>query len=126
MTFKRISTGKKGEEIAASFLRSQGYDIIEKNFRTRHGEIDIIADDGYISFIEVRSVNSKAFGLPEQSIDRRKQDQITKTALMYIKLKKLENKNCKFDVVSVEDVDSNSPKIKLIKNAFELNERYKY
>ena len=126
MTFKRISTGKKGEELAASFLRSKGYKIIENNFRTRHGEIDIIADDGCVSFIEVRSLNSKGFGLPEHSVNRRKQDQIAKAALMYIKIKKLEDRDCRFDVVSIEDVDSDSPKIRLIKNAFELNERYRY
>ncbi len=126
MTFKRIATGKKGEEAAVSFLKIQGYKIIEKNFRTRHGEIDIIADDGCISFVEVRSVNSGRFGLPEHSINRRKQNQIAKAALMYIKTKGLENKDCRFDVVSVEDADSNSPKVRLIKNAFELNERYRY
>ena len=126
MTFKRISTGKKGEELATSFLRSQGYKIIENNFRTRHGEIDIIADDGCVSFIEVRSLNSKGFGLPEHSVNRRKQNQITKTALMYIKIKKLEDRDCRFDVVSVEGTDSDSPKIRLIKNAFELDERYRY
>lgn len=126
MTFKRILTGKKGEGLAATFLKSQGYKIIENNFRTRHGEIDIIADDGCIAFIEVRSLNSKGFGLPEHSINRRKQNQISKTALMYIKIKKLEGRDCRFDVVSVEDVDSDSPKVRLIKNAFEINERYRY
>ena len=126
MTFARINSGKRGEEIAVSYLKRQGYKIIERNYKTKLGEIDIIADcEGCICFIEVRTRNNQAFGLPEETILKKKQLQITKTALAYIKRYDLEDKNCKFDVVSVQNVDSLEPEIKLIKNAFDLDTRWR-
>lgn len=127
MSAERIETGKKGESLAQSFLKRSGYKIIEKNYKTRFGEIDIIGKDrGYVSFIEVRSVNTERFGLPEETIDRKKQLQVTKVALSYIKKYQLEDTPCRFDVVCIEDVNNSSPKIKLIKNAFELELEYRY
>lgn len=125
--FQKIDAGKKGEGLAASYLIKQGYKIIEKNYRTKLGEIDIIADDnGCTSFIEVRSKNTPEFGLPEDTIHKRKQAQITKAALAYIKKFHLENVSCRFDVVCIDNVDMNFPEIRLIKNAFELDSRYAY
>jgi putative endonuclease len=127
MTFARISSGKSGEEQAISCLRKEGYKIIERNYRTKLGEIDIIAEHkGCVCFVEVRAKNNPAFGLPEETILKKKQLQISKAALMYIKNRRLEDKDCRFDVVSVEGVDSLSPQVKLIKNAFELDSRYSY
>ena len=127
MTFARISSGKSGEEKAVSYLRKEGYKIIERNYRTKLGEIDIIADyEGCVCFVEVRAKNNPAFGLPEETILKKKQLQISRIALAYIKSRGLEDKNCRFDVVSVEGVDSPCPQIKLIKNAFELDPRYSY
>jgi len=127
MTFARINSGKKGEGLAVSYLKKQGYRIIEKNYKTALGEIDIIAGDrDSICFIEVRSSNSIDFGSPEETITRKKEAQISKAALAYIKRRKLEDKSCRFDVVSVRNVDSPAPEIKLIKNAFELDARYSY
>lgn len=127
MTLARINSGKKGEDLALGFLRRQGYSIIAKNYKTRLGEIDIIGKDkSYISFVEVRSTNSRVFEAPEHTIDRRKQTQIAKVALSYIKRYSLEDKDCRFDVVCIEGVDSVSPNIRLIKNAFDLDPRYRY
>jgi len=127
MTIARKNTGKRGEVIARSYLKKQGYRIIEKNYNTRIGEIDIVAiDKDYICFIEVRSINTGRFDAPEYTIDRRKQNQISKAALMYIKRNGLEDRNCRFDVVCVEAVNSPSPDVRLIKDAFELNTRYRY
>lgn len=127
MTFARIDTGKKGEGLAVSHLEKQGYKIIARNYKTRLGEIDIIGEDkGCICFIEVRSVNSRRFCPPEDTINNRKQHQIAKAALSYIKRCGLEDRNCRFDVVCIEDVDTSLPKIGLIKNAFELESRYRY
>lgn len=126
MTFARIGSGKKGEKIAISYLRKQGYKIIETNYKTRLGEIDIIADDkDCISFVEVRSKNSLSFGLPEETIIRKKQEQVSKLALAYIKRYNLEDRSARFDVVSIQDIDSPEPQIKLIKNAFELDSRWR-
>jgi putative endonuclease len=127
MTFARLKTGKKGEELACWFLEEQGYRIIEKNYRTRFGEIDIIGDDkGFISFVEVRTRAGDDPGSPEDSIGFRKQNQIARSALAYIKSKHLEDRDCRFDVVCVKNINSVSPRMSLIKNAFELNSRYRY
>ena len=127
MTFAKIDSGKSGEDQAVFYLRKEGYKIIERNYMTKLGEIDIIAEHkGYICFVEVRAKNNPVFGLPEETIVKKKQLQISKAALMYIKNRRLEDKDCRFDVVSVEGVDSLSPQVKLIKNAFELDSRYSY
>lgn len=127
MTFARINSGKRGESIAVSYLKKQGYKIIEKNYKTKLGEIDIVADNkGCICFIEVRAKNNQTFGLPEETILKKKQLAISRTALTYIKQYKLEERCCRFDVVSIEDVNSANPEIRLIKNAFELDNRYSY
>jgi len=126
MTFARIESGKRGEDAAVSCLRRNGYKIIERNYRTKLGEIDIIADyKGCICFVEVRAKNNMAFGFPEETILKKKQLSVSKAALIYIKKFKLENKSCRFDVVSVEGVDSPGPEVKLIKNAFELDNRWR-
>ena len=126
MTFARISSGKRGEELAVSCLRREGYKISERNYRTILGEIDIIADyKGCACFIEVRAKNDTVFGLPEETILKKKQLQISKAALAYIKKYRLENKSCRFDVISIQGVDSPEPEVKLIKNAFELDDRWR-
>lgn len=127
MTFGRINSGRRGEEEAVSYLRKNGYKIIERNYKTKLGEIDIIADyKGCVCFVEVRAKNSLSFGLPEETIIKRKQLQISKAALLYIKKYKLQDKSCRFDVVSIQNIDSAEPEISLIKNAFELDARYSY
>jgi len=127
MTFARVNSGKSGEDQAVSYLKKEGYKIIERNYRTKLGEIDIIAEHkGCICFVEVRAKNNPDFGLPEETIVKKKQLQISKAALIYIKSRGLEDRNCRFDVVSVKGVDSPSPQINLIKNAFELDSRYSY
>ena len=127
MTFARLEAGKRGEELVVAHLKKEGYKIITRNYRTKAGEIDIIGDDkGCISFIEVRYSNSRSFCPPRETVDTKKQAQIAKTALSYIKRYTLEDVDCRFDVVCVEDVDTDFPKIRLIKDAFELRPRYSY
>lgn len=127
MTFSRINSGRKGEEEAVLYLRKNGYKIIKRNYRTKLGEIDIIADcEGCICFVEVRAKNNPGFGSPEETISGKKQSRISKAALAYIKKFRLEDRSCRFDVVSVEGVDADRPEIRLIKNAFELSGRFSY
>lgn len=127
MTFSRLALGKKGEGLALTYLKRKGYEIIEKNYRTNAGEIDIIGRDrDCVCFVEIRTRKTRKFGSPLESIDRKKQNQIAKTALIYIKNNRLEEGKCRFDVVSVEQIGGFLPNIKLIKNAFELNTWYKY
>jgi len=118
--------GQTGEEKAINYLKKNGYDILDRNFRTKYGEIDIIAKNkNEIVFIEVKtrtSVNS-LFGPAEFSIDSAKQQKLTKMALQFIKLKGKDfiNKPLRFDVVIVYPND-----IKIIKNAFSAKNKFIY
>jgi len=127
MTFARITSGKRAEDLAVSFLKKEGYKILARNYKTRLGEIDIIGNNkDCICIVEVRSMNTGRFGLPEYTINRKKRNQITKAALSYIKRYGLEERESRFDVVCIEDADSVLPKVRLIKNAFELDSQYRY
>jgi putative endonuclease len=115
--------GQKGENLAADYLQNAGYTVLERNYRCKLGEIDIIArDNDTLVFIEVRSRSSLAFGLPQESINRRKRHQISKVALEYMIRRKLKNIPARFDVVAVS-FEGRKEKVDLIKDAFELSFR---
>src|SRR4030067_3631938 len=121
MTMERISKVKKGEDAAASFLAKEGYKIIERNFRCPLGEIDIVAlDKGVLVFVEVKTRSSNKFGLPEEAVNRRKQNQMTKAAQFYISRKKLFNSPARFDVVAVI-LSGEKIEVRVIRNAFDLS-----
>jgi putative endonuclease len=112
--------GKEGEDKAARFLTKQGYRIIERNYSTRNGEIDLIAmHEGALVFIEVKTRTSDAFGAPELAVNQRKQQRMMKAALGYIKYKKLHQVPCRFDVVAITTTSDNA--VELIQNAFETD-----
>jgi len=112
---KSYEKGRLFEDRAVDFLKSFGYEILDRNFKTRYGEIDIIArDEDTVVFVEVRYRKNSAFGSPEETIDYRKIKKIIRAANKYISMKKLENTDIRFDVVAF---DGNN--IRLIKNAFE-------
>ncbi len=109
----------KGENIACAFLKKSGYKIIEKNFRTRYGEIDIVASElNTICFVEVKSRSRKDYGLPEEFVDKNKQKKLIKAALAYISKNKIEDQDMRFDIVSV---DLNTSESRIIKNAFDVD-----
>jgi putative endonuclease len=110
--------GAKGEQLAADFLRRRGYEVIARNFRYDRGEIDIIAKKGeLISFCEVKTRTSNAYGSGEDAVNSRKQEQIRKVAQGYILEQALEGYEFRFDVVVVE-MKRNETKIRIIENAF--------
>jgi putative endonuclease len=112
--------GKAGEDKAAVFLAANGYKILKRNYKTRLGEIDIIARDREtICFVEVKSRTTERFGLPQEAISKSKQRQIAKVALMFLKENNLLESFTRFDAVSVLFVPG-KPKLELIKNAFDL------
>lgn len=120
MTQDRVSLGKKGEELAIERLRALGYKVLERNFKCRLGEIDIIArDKSTLVFIEVKTRATRDFGGPAAAVHERKQRQLSKVALLYLNHKKLFNIPARFDVVAVE-LFSPAPRIEVIQNAFEL------
>lgn len=118
--------GIRGEECAVNFLKENGYKILSRNFKTKLGEIDIIArDKDTYCFVEVKTRKTDSFGLPKEAVSKHKQRQISKAALCYIKENRLFEKKARFDVVSLL-YQNGSPKPDLIKDAFELSEQFTY
>ncbi len=112
-------SGAEGESFAANYLIKNGYRILERNFRTSLGEIDIIARDGEtLVFIEVKARSSTRFGPPQLAVDHRKQVKITRVALAYLSQKKDPPGLCRFDVLALRK-DQGNFKIELIRNAFD-------
>ncbi len=116
----RFSLGERGETAACAFLQGRGYEILEKNYKCRIGEIDMIARrKGRLAFIEVKTRSSSQRGMPEEAVDRRKQEKIFKLAEWYLKEKKLGPVPLAFDVVAVLWDQKDTPEIRLIADAFE-------
>lgn len=94
--------GKKGEDIAEKYLKSNGYEIVDKNFYIKQGEIDIIAkQDNEWVFIEVKTRTSEAFGKPIEAVDKIKKKRLLWTIKYYIYYKKIKNENIRVDVIEV-------------------------
>lgn len=127
MTKEKIQLGRQGEEAAVVFLEANGYKILEKNFKTSLGEIDLIAsDDGILCFIEVKTRTTQKYGSGFEAVSKFKQHKLSKLALFYLKGKKLLHRKARFDIVSVEKTPDGEGEIKLLQNAFELSSRYGY
>ena len=118
------SIGAQGEQLAVKFLKKNGYKILQRNYRCKTGEIDIVGyDRGTITFIEVKTRFSEVYGPPELAVTDGKKRQIIKVALHYVAEKKIEGFDLRFDVVSIfyPPVDK-YPTITLFKNAFTKND----
>jgi putative endonuclease len=112
--------GSSGEDSAVAYLEKLNYKVLERNYRSHFGEIDIIAmDKRHTVFIEVKSRTTSLFGSPHESIVKEKKRRITLTAIQYIQKKHLENKPMRFDVIAINPDSS----IELIKNAFDAEYR---
>lgn len=94
--------GNRGEELAVKYLKKRGFKILERNFRTPLGEVDIIAEDRQILvFVEVKTRSDDSFGHPFEAVDNRKRERMKRIALLYLKDSGME-RQVRFDVVSVE------------------------
>jgi putative endonuclease len=113
--------GNAGERAAARFLRRQGFRILARSHRTPLGEIDLIATDGpTIVFVEVKTRRTDETGLPFEAVDQRKQRQLTKLALAFLKAKGWLERPARFDVVSIVWPGRGvAPEITHYRNAFE-------
>ena len=121
MSKARISLGKQGEDIAALFLKDKGFEIISRNYRQKSGEIDIICfDRDTVVFVEVKTRKTTQYGDPLEAVNRRKQHQISITALDYLSRHNLLDKPARFDVVGVL-ISTGAPQITHIRDAFELS-----
>lgn len=111
--------GKQGEDLACDYLKKQGYKIIERNFRIRGGEIDIVAiDDNTLVYIEVKTRTSHQFGLPEESITFYKLKFLERAAKFWRSKNRHSNLPSleRIDVVSIDMNKASNPQVKLIKN----------
>jgi putative endonuclease len=110
--------GVEGEDLATKALKKKGYKIIEKNYRSKFGEIDIVAEEkGYLVFIEVKRRNTKSFGGSFDAIDRKKKEHMIRSAQYYLKSHKCFNRKSRFDVVCID-----GDELKIIQHAFILEE----
>jgi len=119
MGVERRDLGKAGEELAARYLERRGYTVISRNFRVRGGEIDIIArQGGDLVFIEVKTRRGDSHGSPFEAVDARKRQRLTRAAMAYLSQTGQHGQPARFDVVAVR-VDGASPRVELVRNAFE-------
>ncbi len=119
--FSAKSIGEIGEEYTAKFLQKNKYKIVARNYSKRYGEIDIIAEnDEFLVFVEVKTRHENSLTMPSDSVDKRKQQRIIKTASAYLAENETE-KYCRFDVseVFVKADNLKLVSINYIKNAFE-------
>ena len=125
MSISRIEIGRAGEAAAVDFLKRNGYKIIQRNYKNKLGEIDIIAkDNNVLCFIEVKTRTNFNYGYPQEAITFTKQKKINKVAMSYLKLYNLLNTSARFDIISVVLNNQNKFDIELIKDAFSLGEEY--
>jgi putative endonuclease len=110
--------GDRGERAAARFLRRQGLRVLLRSYRTRSGEIDLVARDGdTLVFVEVKA---RRQGVPAEAVTPEKQRRITLAALHFLRKHRLLEQRCRFDVVAIVwPDDRRKPQIDHIRNAFE-------
>jgi putative endonuclease len=114
--------GRAGEEAAARFLTSLGYRIQARGFRTRLGEIDLVAEEaGTLVFVEVKSRTSLTCGTPAEAVDARKRSRLLRAAAVYLLRQGCSDHPCRFDVVEVLEGSDGSRRITLIRDAFQAS-----
>jgi len=120
--------GLLGEQTAVEYLEEKGYSVLERNYTSKLGEVDIIvAKDEDICFVEVKARTRKDYGTPQEAVNQTKQQKIVKTALTYLKAKGYLKYNCRFDIISIlMDKNNNSHKINHIENAFSPADYYTF
>jgi putative endonuclease len=114
--------GKKGESLAARYLEQQGVEILDQNYRTEYGEIDLIGlDQGEIVFFEVKTRTTEKFGVPELAITPKKLERMAQCAEIYMQENGLDL-NMRMDIIAIlMQVKKTTPTIEWIKNVTEAN-----
>jgi putative endonuclease len=120
MTRRRQELGETGENLAAAALTARGYAILERRYRTRHGEIDIIAEhEGTLVFVEVRARVTAEFGRAAETVTDAKKRKVTAMAVDYLARHHITNRPCRFDVVAIDQASNLAPEITVYPNAFD-------
>ena len=121
MSTRQQLTGRRAEELAAQFMRAQGFEVVLRNYRRRLGELDLVARrDGVLVIAEVRTRAQARFGGAAASVDRRKQRRIVRAAAQLLQQRRdLADSPVRFDVIVVSDPLATAPRIEWIRHAFE-------
>lgn len=115
-----LSFGERGEILGWHFLVSQGYELLEKNYRCTLGEIDVVARRGKVlAFIEIKTRQTHRSGTPAEAVDIRKQKKIIQVAKFYLKEHNADNQPLAFDVLAITWRAGQKPEFNLIQDAFE-------
>lgn len=107
MLYTNQELGQLGEKLARRFLEERNYEIISQNFKSKTGEIDIIAkekkdeEEEIVVFVEVKTRTSLEFGNPSEAVNKAKQEHILKTAKYFLHSNNMEENNIRFDVIEV-------------------------
>jgi len=120
---RRLATGRFGEVEAEAALRRSGMRILERRWRCRAGEVDLIAEDGEVLvFVEVKTRRGRGFGEPWEAVDRRKQHRVARVAAAYVRSRECGRRErlCRFDVVEVLADEVGPPRIRHWEDAFRL------
>jgi putative endonuclease len=114
--------GKEGEDTAVTYLIEHGYQLIDRNYRSQQGEIDIIAKDGaFLVFVEVKAYSMSSFGFPLGAIGPAKRKSMIHAARTYLMKNNIKDVNCRFDVLGIYKSWSGLPNFELIKDAFNVS-----
>jgi putative endonuclease len=108
----RVRFGRSGEALAEAYLTARGFHLIERRFRLRNGEIDLVMADGpTVVFVEVRRRSTASLGDPLESIGPRKRSRIIRAARVFLSMRRLHERPCRFDVVAVRDGGPGEPPV---------------
>jgi putative endonuclease len=118
----RQQLGILGETTACAELRRRGYAVLERRYRTRYGEIDIVARDGEVTvFVEVKTRVGRDFGGGAEAVTAAKQRRLSRMAIDFLARRRWHDRPCRFDVVAV-DVSNGEPRVEVYTNAFDAAE----
>ena len=116
----RQALGKRGEDLACAELEKRGYVIVERRFRTRCGELDIVAREaGVLVFVEVKARSGSSFGTPLESVTWKKRQRLSQMAAAYLCHKRLAGVACRFDVISINERQGTQT-LELVRGAFDM------
>lgn len=122
MPARHLTLGQQGEKVAADFLKKKGYKIVERNWRSRDGELDIICRKGrVIVFAEVKTRTPGPMNRPHYGMTAAKQRRLTRAAQQWLSANDKWSHSCRFDLVAVELSDTSEPAIEHTQNAFSLS-----
>jgi putative endonuclease len=112
--------GKEGERIAEEYLKGKGYKLVERNYRCKGGELDLIVlDRRVVVFVEVKTRTGRGYGSPFEAVEYHKQKRMIRAAQVFLTQKNLHHRDARFDVVGVS-WPAGEPLVEHIENAFEL------